>query len=87
MSYVDIALPIAWNIICESPFAGEMWNGQLLELLLSYLDGHAAALDSIKGNAFFENIDSKIEEHKWDDMARKVQYKEYVERLACLVKD
>lgn len=84
--YVDISLPIAWRILCKSPFEGEMWEGQLLELLVRYFAEHKTALDSIECNAFLENIDEKTEKYEWDSVEKKKKYKEYVERFSCLVK-
>lgn len=85
--YVDIALPIVWRILCESPFEGEMWEGQLLELLIKYFADHKSALDSIECNSFLENLDEKIEKHEWDSEEKKEKYREYVARFDCLVKD
>lgn len=41
--YADIAMPIAWNILLRSPFEGEMWDGQLLEIVVEYFTKHKIA--------------------------------------------
>ncbi len=38
--YPDIAIPLAWDILQKNPFEGEMYDGQLLEILTKYIEDH-----------------------------------------------
>ncbi|WFR55942.1 contact-dependent growth inhibition system immunity protein [Anaerocolumna sp. AGMB13025] len=38
--FSDIAIPIVWKILKENPFEGEMYEGQLLELLIRNLSNN-----------------------------------------------
>lgn len=35
--FLDIAIPAAWNLLSEDPLCGEMYEGQLVELLTQTL--------------------------------------------------
>lgn len=76
--YLDIAIPLAWERIMENPFCGEMYDGQLLEILLRVL------ISSTK-NDWYRNyillkkdISIKVEEHEWDSSEEKEEYKSLI---------
>ena len=83
--YADIATPIAWSILLRSPFEGEMWDGQLLKLVVEYLSKHKTAIRDIEITEFLEKLGTRIEEHEWDNENGPSDYKQTVNRLVDLL--
>jgi len=83
--YADIALPIAWESLLRSPFEGEMWDGQLLEIVVEYLTRHPIACRSIQGKEFIEKLGTRLEEYEWDYENGPSNNQQAVNRLADLL--
>ena len=83
--YVDIALPIALKMIQDDPFNGEMYNGQLLELVERYLTKSPEYLKDFDFNSLLKKIDRKILVHIWEDDADKEAYMGTVEKFKNLI--
>lgn len=83
--YADIAMPIAWNILHRSPFEGEMWDGQLLEIVVEYFTKHKIASKNIEIKEFLDKLGTRIEEHEWDYENGSSGYKKTVNTLVDLL--
>lgn len=72
--YVDIAISIAWKMLKENPFEGEMYDGQLLELLVRYLNSHYEANKKSDYIDFKKALNSKMINYEWENEEDKNNY-------------
>lgn len=79
--YLDIAIPLTWKKLLENPFCGELYDGQLLELLVRVVQQDP----EIKRTNFFEqykaDIEKKINDHEWNNDEEKEEYISLVKQL------
>lgn len=64
--YLDIAVPLAWKKLLENPFCGELYEGQMLEILTRVLNDSVQEKDDASYNIFIAGIKEKIERHEWE---------------------
>lgn len=82
--YLDIAIPLAWKKILENPFCGEMYEGQLVELLIRTLENNSEKKENSFYRFFVQDIAQKIETHEWGNDEEKNEYKRLTEELERL---
>lgn len=79
--FLDIAIPISWKKLVENPFCGELYDGQLLELIVRVTKQNPG----IKHTHFFEQFESdivkKIEAYEWNTGEEKEEYISLVKQL------
>lgn len=79
--YLDIAIPITWNKLIEDPFCGEMYEGQLLELLIKVLEKSPDNKQKKLYDLFSKDLDNKIANHEWSDNEDKKEYAKLVNKI------
>lgn len=82
--FPDITIPLVWKILNENPFEGEMYEGQLLELLIRYLIKNPKKKNKEDYNVFKNRIASKKFEHFKDDLESKEDYEKLIDKLESL---
>lgn len=82
--YLDIAIPLACKKILENPFCGEMYEGQLVELLIRTLENNSEKKENGFYRLFAQDIAQKIDTHEWGSDEEKNEYKRLTEELERL---
>jgi CDI immunity proteins len=85
--YPDIAVPLTWKILKENPFEGEMYDGQLLELLIRYLMNNQEEKDEIAYINFKDTLDDKINKYEWENKDYINSYKVLLDKLDLIFKN
>lgn len=83
--FVDIAIPLTWNILIDNPFTGEMYEGQLLELLIRNLQKNISYKDKEKIKIFMNSINDKINRHEWEFEEYMEEYSKLVQKISKLL--
>ena len=82
--YLDLAMPCAWGELMEDPFCGEMYEGQMLELLAKALADHPQE-KNIKAFRKLENkIKESLEGHEWNCNREKEEFTEVFKNFSSL---
>jgi hypothetical protein len=82
--FPDITIPLVWKILRENPFEGEMYEGQLLELLIRYLIKNPKKKNKEDYFALKNQIRLKQSEYFKDDLEGKADYEKLVNKLEVL---
>ncbi len=82
--YGDIALPLAVRILIRNPLEGEMYEGQLLELMIKYITNHQECKKGIDYPLLSLAIDYALNTMEWDFEEDKEEYKDLVKQLEQL---
>ena len=82
--YPDIAISKAWNILHCNPFAGEMYDGQLLELLCEYLQQHPGEKNYIDYYLFMKRLAEKGFTYFYDDLQGEREYRKILKKVKAL---
>ncbi|MBC2392974.1 hypothetical protein BJV85_002551 [Clostridium acetobutylicum] len=85
--YPDIAVPMAWKILKENPFEGEMYDGQLLELLVRHLMNSQEKKDEIDYINFKDTVYYKIDKYDWETQDDIKAYKVLLDKLDLIFKN
>jgi L-fucose isomerase-like protein len=85
--YPDIAVPLTWKILKENPFEGEMYDGQLLELLVRYLMNNQEQKDEISYINFKDTLYDKINKYEWETQDDINSYKVLLDKLDLIFKN
>ena len=80
--YLDIAVPCAYGRLRDNPFCGEMYDGQLLELLLRVLQNHPQERDIGFCRGFFMKAREELERYEWGSDDDKAVYLEWLEAFS-----
>lgn len=76
--YLDIAISKAWEKIIENPLCGEMYEGQMLELLARVLTKEENLKEKELYTAFEKNLIQEYEKITWDNDYDKKEYEKIV---------
>lgn len=79
--YADIALPQILKVLYVDPLEGEMYEGQLLELMINYIKSHSEFKDEINYYQLKQTINKEIANIEWDFEEDKKTYCDLVEEL------
>lgn len=84
--YLDIAIPIAWWNIITNPFCGEMYEGQMIELLMRVFINNPELKEIESYIMFQKNLEKVYEIHNWDNDYAKEEYKKIIMKFQRLFK-
>lgn len=79
--YIDIAFPVVWKSLIKDPFCGEMYDGQLLELLIKSLEKHPEEKEQDTYNSFLSSVNQMMDTYIWEDETDKEEYVGMIEKL------
>ncbi len=82
--YLDIAIPCAWDHVLADPFCGELYDGEVLEMLMKVLSNGVQACDRTFYSTFIENIQQQIEVHEWLDSQEKEEFQTMLREFGML---
>lgn len=77
---VEIAIPIAFDMLRKDPLIGEMYDGQLLEMLYSVdVNKYGGNIEEVKKT--LEEIHNNIDEYEWMSDEDSKSYVEILEKF------
>ena len=79
--YIDLALPLAWDRLVDDPLAGEMYEGQLLELVESALKKNVGQRDKQRYLLLKSKASEVVEHYPWQDASDQENYKKILSGL------
>jgi len=79
--FPDLAVPLVWNALIANPFAGEMYEGQLLEILLRFLRKHPGQMEGDAYQKFAFSLQHELEFHVWESDEDRIEYEKVVRAL------
>jgi hypothetical protein len=79
--YGDIALPLVFKTLLENLLEGEMYEGQLLELMIKYLKKYPDYKKVIDYTSLSSAIDKELNNTEWDIEDAKEEYEDLVKQL------
>ena len=82
--YLDIALPNAWRRILDDPFCGEMYDGQMVELLSRVLKTHVQERRRDLYIPFIEKATQEMNKHGWVDKEDEKEFKMSIKKFSDL---
>ncbi len=82
--YLDIALPNAWRRILDDPFCGEMYDGQMVELLSRVLKTHVQERRRDLYIPFIEKATQEMNKHEWVDKEDEKEFKMSIKKFSDL---
>ncbi|MCM1235251.1 MAG: contact-dependent growth inhibition system immunity protein [Ruminococcus flavefaciens] len=82
--YLDIAVPLAEERLLDDPLCGEMYDGEVVDLLTRILIKHP----SVKKSDFYMRFEKKVmymyETYEWDSDYEKTEYEKIISRFRQL---
>jgi hypothetical protein len=82
--FPDIAIPIVWKILKENPFEGEIYEGQLLVLLIRNLSNNPKKKNKEEYNEFMKLMEVKKHKYFKDNLEGKEDYENLVFKFEAL---
>lgn len=82
--YLDIAIPIACTKVLEDPFCGEMYVGEMIDLLTKVFISNPDEKKQDFYKMFAEEVQQKWEMFEWESDYEKEEYKKLLLRFSLL---
>lgn len=82
--YLDIAIPIVWEKLIFNPFCGEMYCGQMLELLTRVFIRNPKLMERGKYEILESKIQSLTETYVWEDYNEEKEFEQLMNNLRLL---
>lgn len=84
--YLDIAIPLAWEQLLDNPLCGEMYDGQMIELLTRVLVNNPNIKEADSYAAFEKKVQQMCETYEWENNYEKEEYEEILLKFRQLFK-
>lgn len=72
--YLDLAIPIAWKRIMDNPLCGELYDGQMIELLTRVFVNNPELKEKENYITFKKKLEQVYNLYEWDDDYEKEEY-------------
>lgn len=72
--YLDLAVPIAWKIIIDNPLCGELYDGQMIELLTRVFINNPELKETENYITFKKKLEQVYNLYEWDGDNEKEEY-------------
>lgn len=82
--YLDIAIPIACTKVLEDPFCGEMYVGEMIDLLTRVFISNPDEKKQDFYTKFTEEVQQKWETFEWENDHEKDEYKKLLIQFSLL---
>ena len=69
--YLDLAVPIAWNRIVDDPLCGELYEGQMIELLTRVFINKPELREKEKYLSFEKKMEKVYKQYEWENEYEK----------------
>ena len=84
--YLDIAIPISYTMLLRNPFCGELYEGEILELVIRVLEANPEMRDY----DFYNRFSGKVNEAFLtceEDSSGRAEYKSAISKLEKIYAD
>ncbi len=82
--FLDIAIPCAWEKIIDNPLCGEMYDGQMIELLTRVFISNPSLKEKCYYIKFVNSLNKFNRTHKWDNEYEKIEYEKILFEFKAL---
>lgn len=84
---LDIAIPLAWEQLFHNPLCGEMYDGEMIELLTRVFINNPSAKKADLYVAFEKKVKYMYETYEWDNDCEKEEYEKIISKFRQLFND